>query len=104
MTLRAAKKRQRGEAVSGGRDLREITVLVIHPDDDDGRNLIAQLQRIGCQVRAQWPIPEKLVQEADVIVLSVAPETLSANAPWLLRPGVPPIIPVIVYENPIIVE
>jgi len=44
------------------------------------------------------------VQEADVIVLSVAPETLSANAPWLLRPGVPPIIPVIVYENPIIVE
>lgn len=104
MTLRAAQKRYRGEANSGGKELRETSVLVIHPDDEDGRNLIAQLQRIGCQVRAQWPIPERLLMDADVIVLSVAPETLSANAPWLLRNGTPPIIPVIAYENPIIVE
>ncbi len=104
MTLRAAKKRQRGDGSSGIKELRETSVLVIHPDDDDGRALIAQLQRIGCQVRAQWPIPERLTVESDVIVLSVAPETLASNAPWLGRPGTPPVIPVIAYENPIIVE
>ena len=104
MTLRVAKKRQRGEQGSSIKDLRETSVLVIHPDDDDGHNLIAQLHRIGCQVRVQWPIPGRLVTEADVIIMSVAPETLSANAPWLLRAGCPPIIPVIAYENPIIVE
>lgn len=104
MTLRAAKKRLSVEGVSEGKQLKDVSVLVIHPDDDDGRNLIAQIQRIGCQGRAQWPIPERLASEPDVVVMLVAPETLSANAPWLLRQGRPPIIPVIAYETPVIVE
>lgn len=48
MTLRAAKKRQRSDSSAGIKDVRDICVLVVHPDDEDGRNLIAQLQRIGC--------------------------------------------------------
>lgn len=104
MTLRAAKKRLRNDSAGGIKDLRDISVLVMHPDDEDGRNLIAQLQRIGCQVRVQWPIPERLHSEADVIVLAVSPESLSTNTPWLLHSSTPPIIPVIAYENPIIVE
>lgn len=104
MTLRAAKKRQRTDSGVGIKDLRDISVLVVHPDDDDGRQLIGQLQRIGCQVRVQWPIPERLTTEADVIVLAVSPESLSTNTPWLLHAATPPIIPVIAYENPIIVE
>ncbi len=70
----------------------------MHPDDEDGRNLIAQLQRIGCQVRVQWPIPERLHSEADVIVLAVSPESLSTNTPWLLHSATPPIIPVIAVQ------
>lgn len=104
MTLRAAKKRQRSDSSAGIKDVRDICVLVVHPDDEDGRNLIAQLQRIGCQVRVQWPIPERLNTEVDVIVLAVSPESLSAKTPWLLHASTPPIIPVIAYENPIIVE
>ncbi|MCF5733277.1 ANTAR domain-containing response regulator [Pseudomonas syringae] len=104
MTLRAAKKRLRNDSAGGIKDLRDISVLVMHPDDEDGRNLIAQLQRIGCQVRVQWPIPERLHSEADVIVLAVSPESLSTTTPWLLHHSTPPIIPVIAYENPIIVE
>lgn len=103
MTLRAAKKRQRHDGAGDIRDPRDITVLVMHPDDDDGRNLIAQLQRIGSQVRVQWPIPERLNTECDVIVLAVSPESLSTNTPWLSHASTPPIIPVIAYENPIIV-
>ncbi|MCS3472056.1 AmiR/NasT family two-component response regulator [Pseudomonas sp. JUb42] len=104
MTLRAAKKRYRPESSGGIKDLREISVLVLHPDDEDGRNLIAQLKRIGCQVRVQWPIPERLPGEVEVIVLAVSPESLATNTPWLFQNGTPPIIPVIAYENPIIVE
>lgn len=104
MTLRAAKKRYRPESSGGIKDLREISVLVLHPDDEDGRNLIAQLKRIGCQVRVQWPIPERTPGEVDVIVLAVSPESLATNTPWLFQSGTPPIIPVIAYENPIIVE
>lgn len=52
MTLRAAKKRLRNDSATGIKDLRDVSVLVMHPDDEDGRNLIEQLQRIGCQVRA----------------------------------------------------
>lgn len=100
MTLRAAKKRLRNDSACGIKDLRDVSVLVMHPDDEDGRNLIEQLQRIGCQVRVQWPIPERL----DVIVLAVSPESLSTNTPWLLHASTPPIMPVIAYENPIIVE
>ncbi|AYW42381.1 ANTAR domain-containing response regulator [Pseudomonas aeruginosa] len=104
MTLRAAKKRQRSDSSAGIKDVRDICVLVVHPDDEDGRNLIAQLQRIGCQVQVQWPIPERLNTEVDVIVLAVSPESLSTKTPWLLHASTPPIIPVIAYENPIIVE
>ncbi|PLX75670.1 MAG: antitermination protein [Azoarcus sp.] len=104
MTLRAAKRRQRNDTAGSIKDLRDVSVLVMHPDDDDGRNLIAQLQRIGCQVRVQWPIPERLATDADVIVLTMSPESLSANTPWLLNASRPPVIPVIAYENPTIVE
>jgi AmiR/NasT family two-component response regulator len=34
----------------------------------------------------------------------VRPDTQQLNIPWLGRSGSPPIIPVIVYENPLIIE
>jgi hypothetical protein len=33
------------------RELRSLRVLLFHPEDQDGQELIAQLQRIGCQVK-----------------------------------------------------
>lgn len=105
MTLRSGKKHRPtpGAEPTLLKSLRDLTVLVIHPDNDDGQNLTAQLQRIGCQVRTQWPIPERAPSEADLIIFAVTPETLSVNAPWLLRRTVP-ILPVIRFENPIIIE
>ena len=34
------------------RELRSLSVVVFHPEDQDGQELIGQLQRIGCQVKA----------------------------------------------------
>ncbi|MGE6689890.1 ANTAR domain-containing response regulator [Stutzerimonas stutzeri] len=105
MTLRAGKKRRfaQGSEPTPLNTLRELTVLAIHPDNEDGQNLTEQLQRIGCQVRTQWPIPDRAPAETDLIILAVTPETLSINAPWLFKRTIP-ILPVIRFENPIIIE
>ena len=97
-----------GKSASGTsrvlRDLRSLRVLLVHPDDQDGQELIAQLQRIGCQVKAFWPPAEKLPDEADLIFLAMRPEFLSMDLPWARRDDAPPIIAVVNYENPTTIE
>src|SRR5258708_40251993 len=86
------------------RELRSLRVMVFHPDDQDGQELIGQLGRIGCQVKAFWPPLEKLPEEADLVFFAMRPEVLSMDLPWLRREGSPPVIPIVTYENPVIVE
>jgi AmiR/NasT family two-component response regulator len=49
------------------RKLRDTLVLVVHPADEDGSELTRQLQRIGCRVRRQWPPPQRLDDDVDVV-------------------------------------
>lgn len=86
------------------RELRSLRVLLAHPEDQDGQELIAQLQRIGCQVKAAWPPTERVPEDTDLVFLAVRPELLSMDLPWLLREDAPPIIAVVNYENPTIIE
>jgi AmiR/NasT family two-component response regulator len=86
------------------RELRSLRVVVFHPEDQDGQELIGQLQRIGCQVKAFWPPLDKLAEEVDLVFLAVQPEVLSIDMPWLRRDNSPPVIAVVTYENPVIVE
>jgi AmiR/NasT family two-component response regulator len=74
-----------GETPAILRDLRSLKVVVIHPQDQDGEELLAQLQRIG-------------------VLMAMRPETLSVNFPWLGGSTSPPVIPVVTYENPITIE
>jgi AmiR/NasT family two-component response regulator len=110
---RAESRRLRGAPVNhktstrtpqGLRDIRSLTVVVIHPLDQDGEELLAQLRRIGCRICRFWPAPKTLPDRADIVFLAVSPETLSCAMPWLEAPNVPPVIPVVSYENPIIIE
>lgn len=86
------------------RELRSMRVVVFHPEDEDGQELLAQLQRIGCQTKAFWPPLEKLPGDTDLVFFSIQPEILSMDLPWVSRPDSPPVVPVITYENPVIVE
>ena len=86
------------------KDLRSLRVAVFHPVDADGKQLISQLQRIGCQVQAFWPPLIKLPAGIDVIFLAVRPESMEANFEWLSGDEVPTVISVVTYENPTIVE
>jgi AmiR/NasT family two-component response regulator len=86
------------------KELRSLRVLVLHPDDQDGQELIGQLGRIGCQVKAYWPPLDRLPEESDLIFFAMRPEVLSMDLPWLRKEGLPPMIPVVNYENPVILE
>jgi AmiR/NasT family two-component response regulator len=86
------------------RGLRSLRVLLMHPDDQDGQELRAQLQRIGCQVKAFWPPTVAMQEEADLVFFAMRPEVLGIDLPWLKRPGTPPIIAVVTYEDPTTIE
>ncbi|MFL9965295.1 ANTAR domain-containing protein [Paraburkholderia sediminicola] len=86
------------------RDLRSLKVVVIHPLDQDGEELLAQLQRIGCDVEVCWPRLDSLPCDTGLVVMAMRPETLSVDYPWLGTSTSPPVIPVVTYENPITIE
>jgi AmiR/NasT family two-component response regulator len=86
------------------RDLRSLRVVVFHPSDQDGEEIIRQLQRIGCQVKAFWPPLERLPDDVDLVFLAVRPEVIGHDFPWLRAPQTPALIAVVNYENPTVLE
>ena len=83
------------------KDIRQLRVLLLHPQDQDGDELCAQLQRIGCRYERCWPSPDALPPATDLVLLAVRPENLAAGCPWLGLATTPPVIPVVAFENPI---
>ena len=57
------------------RELRDLRVLIAHPHDGDGDELVRQLRRIGCDVSHVWPAAAKATERADVIFFLVEHET-----------------------------
>jgi AmiR/NasT family two-component response regulator len=96
--------KSRGGSSNLLRQLRSLNVVVFHPEDQDGQEIIGQLHRIGCRVQAFWPALDKLPADVDLVFLAVRPEVLSIDLPWLRREGAPPVIAVVTYENPVLVE
>ncbi len=86
------------------KELRQLRIAVLHPDDADGRQLTQQLQRIGCQVQAFWPPVPTLPEGTDVVFLAVHPEVTNLAFDWAHTENAPTCIAVVNYENPTIVE
>jgi AmiR/NasT family two-component response regulator len=87
------------------RDLRGLRVLVVHPPDAEGVDLVGHLRRIGCQVDAAWPIPE-LADGPDVVVLAVDHESKAAIQRFVrsFNGNTPTMIGVVGYEDPSILQ
>ncbi len=86
------------------RDLRSLRVCVFHPRDQDGQGLTRQLERIGCQVQAFWPPLPELPEGVDVVFMALSPDMLDADFAWCQVEDGPPVIAVIAYENPTVIE
>jgi AmiR/NasT family two-component response regulator len=85
------------------RTLRELHVLVIHPPDRDGEELVRQLKRIGCQTDSQWPHPARINPAVEVVFLlmdrSMPPRDFGGDdaEPFAL-------IGIIDYEDPAVLD
>lgn len=86
------------------RDLRSLRVCVFHPRDQDGQGLTRQLERIGCQVQAFWPPLPELPEGIDVVFMALSPDMLDADFAWCQVEDGPPVIAVVAYENPTVIE
>lgn len=86
------------------RNLRNLRVLVFHPKDGDGEMLTQQLQRIGCQVHTMWPELAELPDTTDVVFCAIRPDHAAAKCNWMSGEPAVPVIAVINYENPTIVD
>ncbi len=90
-----------GEALL--RTLRETRVLVVHPPDRDGEELVRHLRRIGCQVRSLWPQPETIPDQVDVVFRLIdrqCPASLgqpTGPAPFAL-------VAIVDYEDPLVLN
>ena len=86
------------------RNLRLSRVMVFHPKDHDGEMLAQQLSRIGCQVVTMWPPLADLPESVDVVFCAVRPDHAAVRNGWMGEHAKVPVIAVINYENPTIVD
>jgi AmiR/NasT family two-component response regulator len=80
-------------------------VVVLHPPDPEGEELLTHLRRIGCRPQAIWPPPKELPSQIDVVLLAVrqgiGPEMINL---WRGGNGevVSTRIAIVDYESPLI--
>ncbi|MEO0544406.1 MAG: ANTAR domain-containing protein [Pseudomonadota bacterium] len=77
-----------------------MRILVIHPDDDEGRVFVAHLKRIGCQVDIQWPAPAILEEYTDVVLFLLGPQKDPNTASWMSSADDITRIAIISFETP----
>lgn len=82
------------------RRLRQMRVLVIHPDDSDRKILIDHIKRIGCYVDYVWPAPKVLEQDIDVVIFLIDNKKKENSTSWMANDEAVARIGVIAYETP----
>ena len=87
------------------RNMRNLRILLLHPRDSDGEELLNHLNRIGCQVTTQWPPQSDAVRGVDVVLLAVRAIVESdAEFHWDAENPPAALMAIVDYENPLIVE
>lgn len=82
-------------------DLRRARVLVVHPRDEDGNALIDHLKRLGCEVRAVWPLPPVLPPDFDTFFVLVDDASVVQQLTAEIDNGKRALIAIVTYESPI---
>ncbi|ALL68365.1 Two component response regulator [Paraburkholderia caribensis MBA4] len=79
-------------------------VCVFHPLNRDGELLTQQLQRIGCEAHCFWPPLDAPVQGSDLVFIGLYPDTIDYDYAWCGSDDAPPVVAVVNYENPTIID
>src|SRR6056297_439953 len=87
------------------RDLRDQTVLLVHPRDRSADELLQQVNRIGCSFDHMWPVPRALPNKFDIVFVDVTDQSSSDLKAFLDKREHPvTIIAMIGYENPSVLD
>ena len=87
------------------KDLRSLRVLLLQPDNAEGKELWEHLSRIGCNVQSFWPPPLETPPNVDVVFLFMR-SLVEGEIDFNWNADNPPavLIAIVDYENPTIVE
>lgn len=86
------------------RDLRSMHICIFHPHNRDGEVLTQQLERIGCKAHCFWPPLEAPIEGTDLVFIGLYPDTLDYDYAWCSSDDSPPVVAVVNYENPTIID
>lgn len=87
------------------RDLRDQSVLLVHPRDRNADELLQQVNRIGCSFEHKWPVPRDLPEKFDMVFVDVTDQSAGELKSFLDKREKPvTIITLIGYENPSILD
>ncbi|WP_046866697.1 ANTAR domain-containing response regulator [Microvirga massiliensis] len=86
-----------GEALI--RKLRSLRIMVYHPRDISCDELVRHIQRIGCRVGADWPVPDEWPSDVEAVFCY-----FDETGCWKPRSSKVPVIAVIEYESPTVVR
>ncbi|TQS72259.1 ANTAR domain-containing protein [Rhodobacteraceae bacterium] len=83
-------------------DLKGTRVLVLLPPGEEAEGLVSHLIRIHCLPRLEWPVPQRLPDDVDVVFMTVQTDARDAVRGLIatLTDLSPPIIALTGYEDP----
>lgn len=84
------------------KDLRNLSVVVLHPLDEEGLALTEHLRRIGCTPQLLWPVPDKLPHRINIVLVAIVDDQRDALRRLFSSMGnpAPTILAIVSYENP----
>lgn len=88
------------------KDLRDLSVIVVHPLDQDGKALLDQLNRIGCRTEMVWPPTKTLPPGTDIVIAGVFFESQNELKAMLrkTKASSPTVLAIVNYENPAMLQ
>lgn len=87
-------------------ELSKLSILIVHPDDRQRQELSKHMERLGCNVRTEWPFPQYLNTQTDLLFIAMMQDYPLLKKPVLLNNDgqKPTIIAIVDYENPTILQ
>ncbi|MGO4852236.1 ANTAR domain-containing response regulator [Phaeovulum sp. W22_SRMD_FR3] len=84
------------------KELRNLSVVVLHPMDEEGIALTDHLRRIGCMPQLVWPVPEQLPRHTNIVLVAIVDDQREALRNLFRNMGnpAPTILAIVSYENP----
>lgn len=88
------------------KNLRDLSVAVVHPLDQDGKALLDQLNRIGCRTELIWPPTKSLPSGTDIVIAGVFFDSHNELKVMLkkTKAPTPTVLAIVNYENPAMLQ